>query len=53
MAKHYHLLIETPNANLSIGMRQLISSMESTLKVLTAGTNGLGTCFKVVSKRFR
>jgi putative transposase len=23
MAKHYHLLIETPNANLSIGMRQL------------------------------
>jgi putative transposase len=49
MANHYHLLIETPNANLSIGMRQL----NGILKVLTAGTNGLGTCFKVVSKRFR
>jgi putative transposase len=23
MANHYHLLIETPKANLSIGMRQL------------------------------
>jgi hypothetical protein len=40
MANHYHLLIETPKANLS------------TLKVLTVVTTGLGSYFKVVLKQF-
>jgi hypothetical protein len=49
MANHYHLLVETPKANLSIGMRRLTGSI---LRVLTGATIGLAICFKAGTKRF-
>jgi len=48
MANHYHLLVETPKANLSIGMRQLNGIYTQSL---TAGTTGLDICFRGGSRR--
>ena len=48
MANHTHLLIETPKANLSIGMRQLNGS---TLRASTGDTGGSAICFKAGSRR--
>jgi putative transposase len=49
MDNHYHLLPETPDANLSKGMRQLngvfTQSMNRTIIEL-------GICFKADTKRF-
>jgi hypothetical protein len=41
MANHYHLLIETPKANLSIGMRQLNGIYTQIFTVVTTGVGHL------------
>jgi REP element-mobilizing transposase RayT len=48
MTNHYHLLIETPEANLSRGM-QLLNGVYT--QWFNVGTDGLGICFKGGSRR--
>ncbi|MEC4669243.1 MAG: transposase [Nitrospirota bacterium] len=49
MDNHYHLLIETPRANLSQGMRQLNGTY---IQAFKRGITGWGISFKADSKRF-
>jgi REP element-mobilizing transposase RayT len=42
MLNHFHLVLETPTANLVAGMRWFLSTY--TARFSTAGTNFLGTC---------
>ena len=48
MANHYHLLIETPKANLSIGMRQLNGIYTQSFNRRHIGS---AICFKAGSRR--
>jgi REP element-mobilizing transposase RayT len=48
MGNHYHLLVETPLANLSRAMR---TSMGSRLSAIIAKWNPMGHCFAVAIKR--
>ncbi|HEV8261998.1 MAG TPA: hypothetical protein VGQ19_14750, partial [Burkholderiales bacterium] len=47
MDNHYHLMVETPKANLSLSMRQL----GSTRSASTAATDGLAMSSSVVDKQ--
>ena len=48
MRNHYHLLVETPERNLSSGMRQL--NMVCTASASTHGTRRSGICFRVATR---
>jgi putative transposase len=48
MGNHYHVLIETPEPNLSKGMRQL---NRYTRSASIAATVGLGMCFRGATRR--
>jgi REP element-mobilizing transposase RayT len=50
MGNHFHLLLETPEANLAAGMRVLL---ETSAKPGTTATSGGGMCSKGATRRCR
>jgi putative transposase len=48
MGNHFHILLETPEANLVAGMKWFMGVFP---KVGTGGGSGAGMCFRVVTRR--